>query len=163
LKNYENNISFCIGASLELNEDNEIIIITAMGLYKYKYVAVLCVSIVTIACNITRSNGSKFKYNISSWKFCLKSDHILTTLTQVTLSQCVDECATRTYCQAVNYFKSYHICELIPDNNGVLFETTKVNRGCVLVKKTDIITTEVIFFRKKLLKNLNKETLFLEK
>ncbi|XP_060591580.1 fibrinogen-like protein A [Ruditapes philippinarum] len=114
-----------------------------MGLYKYKYFAALYVLIVTIACYITRSNGSKFKYNISSWKFCLKSDHILSTLTQVTLSQCVDECATRTDCQAVNYFKSYHICELIPENNGVLFETTKVNRGCVLVKKDDMITTEI--------------------
>ncbi|XP_060591581.1 uncharacterized protein LOC132746449 [Ruditapes philippinarum] len=115
-----------------------------MGYYKtIKTISVLCFSFVTITLSIFTNDELKVKFRISSMKFCLKSDDILTTLTQVSLSQCVDECATRTDCKAINYFNRLHTCELIPDDDEELFENARRNRACVFVKKTDMDVSEI--------------------
>ena len=53
--------------------------------------------------------GLKVNFKITSFKNCLQSDHVLATVIQVSLLQCVDGCAFRTDCRAVNYLTRYHL------------------------------------------------------
>lgn len=114
----------------------------------FKITLVLIFSLIVFAYSIITETGLNVKYKITSFKKCVKSDHVLNTLIQVSLSQCVEECAFRSDCRAVNYFRLYNLCDLFPDDIGESFESTKA-RSCVFVKKDDMDLSEVgVLFRK---------------
>ncbi|XP_053383824.1 fibrinogen-like protein A [Mercenaria mercenaria] len=73
----------------------------------------------------------------------MSSDSVLTKLIQVSLQQCVDECSSRAGCRAVNYFRHFHLCELLPIDDGNLYESGGKSHACVLVKKADMDLHEI--------------------
>jgi hypothetical protein len=84
------------------------------------------------------------KYKISSFKFCAVSDVFLNKFSDVSLQRCVDECAQRNNCWAVNHLRHFHTCELIPvGKEDALFLSGRKNSACVFVKKTDMYISEV--------------------
>ncbi|XP_045177342.2 ficolin-1-like [Mercenaria mercenaria] len=85
-----------------------------------------------------KGNGPVVKFSKSDFKGCIASDSVLNNGTKVSLPQCVDECAFRPDCLAVNYFRYFQLCELLPVDAGNLYQSSGNNRACVLVKKADM-------------------------
>lgn len=89
--------------------------------------------------------GLSVKFRITSFKICISTEKLLNKYKDISLQQCVNECAFRKSCRAVNYFRYFQTCELLPVDSGDALHSGGKNSACVLVKKTDMDLSEVRF------------------
>ncbi|XP_045177353.1 tenascin-N-like [Mercenaria mercenaria] len=108
-----------------------------------EWINILVISLILSENIALTGKGLAVRFNITIFKACLSSDIVLNKLIQVSLQQCVDECSSRVGCRAVNYFRHFHLCELLPVDDGNLYQSGGKNRACVLVKKADMDLHEI--------------------
>jgi hypothetical protein len=73
-------------------------------------------------------------------EFCLDDDAVIHRILDLSYVQCQEECGKRRHCKAINYRRSFNLCELLETDQEQGSKADKVQRkqACIFLKKMEM-------------------------
>jgi hypothetical protein len=78
--------------------------------------------------------------------FCLEDDVVIHRILDLSYMQCQEECGKRRHCKAINYRRSFNLCELLGTDQGSKGTSVPRKKACLFLKKSDMLDTIVSYF-----------------
>jgi hypothetical protein len=91
---------------------------------------------------VSKSCLCKVKEN----EFCLEDDAVIHRILDLSYVQCQEECGKRRHCKAINYRRSFNLCELLETDQGSRAANVPRKKACEFLKKTDMSDSIVSCF-----------------
>jgi hypothetical protein len=75
--------------------------------------------------------------------FCLEDDAVVHRILDLSYIQCQEECGKRRHCKAINYRRSFKLCELLGTDQGSNAANVQRKQACIFLKKTEMTNATV--------------------
>jgi hypothetical protein len=76
--------------------------------------------------------------NAKEKDFCLEEDAVIHRILDLSYVQCQEECGKRQHCKAINYRRSFNLCELLGTDQGSYAANVPRKQACIFLKKAEM-------------------------